>query len=135
MPKEQETKQYAHGKHPNSLANLKKGKRFGNGEGNTLNAREENKKSVAVRNGNKTLREFAIDFADKPMKNGITFKEAYIMRLAKMAADGNLAAMQYFAKLIGEDPGDVVTVKAPTLSEDAKADIDKLLKETRGEIK
>lgn len=83
MPTEQETKQYAHGKHPNSLANLKKGKRFGNGEGNTLNAREENKKSVAVRNGNKTLREFAIDFADKPMKNGITFKEAYIMRLAK----------------------------------------------------
>lgn len=135
MPTGQEKKQYPHGKHPNSLANLKKGKRFGNGEGNTLNAREENKKSVAVRNGNKTLREFAIDFADKPMKNGITFKEAYIMRLAKMAADGNLAAMQYFAKLIGEDPGDVVTVKAPTLSDDAKADIDKLLKETRGEVK
>ena len=32
-------------------------------------------------------------------------------------------------------PGDVVTVKTPTLSEDAKADIDKLLKETRGEVK
>lgn len=135
MPTEQGTKQYPKGKHPNSLANLKKGKRFGNGEGYTLNAREENKKSVAVRSGNKTLREFAVDFADKPMKNGITFKEAYIMRLAKMAADGNLAAMQYFAKLIGEDPGDVVTVKTPQLSEDAKADIDKLLKETRGEVK
>ena len=135
MPTGQETKQYPHGKHPNSLANLKKGKRFGNGEGNTLNAREENRKSVAVRSGNKTLREFAIDFADKPMENGKTFKEVYIMRLAKMAVVGNLAAMQYFAKLIGEDPGDVVTVKAPTLSEDAKADIDKLLKETRGEVK
>ena len=52
-----------------------------------------------------------------------------------MAADGNLAAIQFLMKVIGEDPGDVVTVKAPTLSDDAKADIDKLLKETRGEVK
>ena len=57
------------------------------------------------------------------------------MRLIKMAADGNLAAIQFLMKVIGEDPGDVVTVKAPQLSEDAKADIDKLLKETRGEVK
>lgn len=135
MPTEQGTKQYAKGKHPNSLANLKKGKRFGNGEGNTLDAREENKKSTAVKRENKTLRELAIDFAEKPLENGKTFKTAFIMRLAKMAADGNLPAMQYFAKLIGEDPGDVVTVNTPQLSEDAKADIDKLLKETRGEVK
>ena len=49
--------------------------------------------------------------------------------------DGNLAAIQYVVKLIGQDPGDLLTVSAPQLSEDAKSAIDKLLKETRGEVR
>lgn len=57
-------------------------------------------------------------------------------RLLKMCIeDGNLAAIQYVVKLIGQDPGDLLTVSAPQLSEDAKAAIDKLLKETRGEVR
>lgn len=57
-------------------------------------------------------------------------------RLLKMCIeDGNLAAIQYVVKLIGQDPGDLLTVSAPQLSEDAKATIDKLLKETLGEVR
>ena len=57
-------------------------------------------------------------------------------RLMKMCIeDGNLAAIQYVVKLIGQDPGDLLTVSAPQLSEDAKAAIDQLLKETRGEVR
>ena len=56
-------------------------------------------------------------------------------RLMKMCIeDGNLAAIQYVVKLIGQDPGDLLTVSAPQLSEDAKKAIDQLLKETRGEV-
>ena len=57
-------------------------------------------------------------------------------RLMKMCIeDGNLAAIQYVVKLIGQDPGDLLTVSAPQLSEDAKAAIDQLLKETRGDVR
>lgn len=135
MPKEQETKQYPKGKHPNSLANLKKGPRFGSGVGNTVDARKANEKSTEAKQANKTIKEIALELVDAPQQNGKTLREGLTVRLIKMAAEGNLAAIQFLMKVIGEDPGDTVTVKTPQLSEDAKADIDKLLKETRGEVK
>lgn len=135
MPKEQETKQYPKGKHPNSLANLKKGPRFGSGAGNTVDARKANEKSTEAKQANKTIKEIALELVDAPQQNGKTLREGLTVRLIKMAAEGNLAAIQFLMKVIGEDPGDTVTVKTPQLSDDAKADIDKLLKETRGEVK
>lgn len=135
MPKEQEKKQYPKGKHPNSLANLKKGPRFGSGAGNTVDARKANEKSTEAKQANKTIKEIALELVDAPQQNGKTLREGLTVRLIKMAAEGNLAAIQFLMKVIGEDPGDTVTVKTPQLSEDAKADIDKLLKETRGEVK
>lgn len=135
MPKEQETKQYPKGKHPNSLANLKKGPRFGSGAGNTVDARKANEKSTEAKQANKTIKEIALELVDAPQQNGKTLREGLTVRLIKMAAEGNLAAIQFLMKVIGEDPGDTVTVKTPQLSEDAKADIDKLLKETRGDVK
>lgn len=135
MPTAQETKQYPKGKHPNSLANLKKGPRFGSGAGNTVDARKANEKSTEAKQANKTIKEIALELVDAPQQNGKTLREGLTVRLIKMAAEGNLAAIQFLMKVIGEDPGDTVTVKTPQLSEDAKADIDKLLKETRGEVK
>jgi hypothetical protein len=135
MPTEQEKKQYPKGKHPNSLANLKKGPRFGSGAGNTVDARKANEKSTEAKQANKTIKEIALELVDAPQQNGKTLREGLTVRLIKMAAEGNLAAIQFLMKVIGEDPGDTVTVKTPQLSEDAKADIDKLLKETRGEVK
>lgn len=135
MPTEQGTKQYPKGKHPNSLANLKKGPRFGSGAGNTVDARKANEKSTEAKQANKTIKEIALELVDAPQQNGKTLREDLTVRLIKMAAEGNLAAIQFLMKVIGEDPGDTVTVKAPQLSADAKADIDKLLKETRGEVK
>ena len=135
MPKEQETKQYPKGKHPNSLANLKKGPRFGSGAGNTVDARKANEKSTEAKQANKTIKEIALELVDAPQQNGKTLREGLTVRLIKMAAEGNLAAIQFLMKVIGEDPGDTVTVKTPQLSEDAKADIDKLLAETRGKVK
>ena len=135
MPTEQGTKQYPKGKHPNSLANLKKGPRFGSGAGNTVDARKANEKSTEAKQANKTIKEIALELVDAPQQNGKTLREGLTVRLIKMAAEGNLSAIQFLMKVIGEDPGDTVTVKTPQLSEDAKADIDKLLKETRGEVK
>lgn len=135
MPTEQKKKQYPKGKHPNSLANLKKGPRFGSGAGNTVDARKANEKSTEAKQANKTIKEIALELVDAPQQNGKTLREGLTVRLIKMAAEGNLAAIQFLMKVIGEDPGDTVTVKTPQLSEDAKADIDKLLKETRGEVK
>lgn len=136
MAKEKEAKQYPKGKHPNSLANLQRGRKlFGTGEGNTLDARKANIKSTEKKRATQTIKEIALELVDTPQQNGKTLRQALAMRLIKMAADGNLAAIQYLMKIIDEDPGDVVTVKTPTLSEDAKADIDKLLRETRGEVK
>ena len=64
------------------------------------------------------------------------YLKAIGIRLLKMCLDdGNLAAIQYVVKLIGQDPGDLLTVSAPQLSDDAKAAIDQLLKETRGEVR
>ena len=57
------------------------------------------------------------------------------MLLKMCLDDGNLAAIQYVVKLIGQDPGDLLTVSAPQLSEDAKKAIDQLLKETRGDVR
>ena len=76
-----------------------------------------------------------LNLLDEPLQNGGTLREALVKRTVKMAADGNLPAFQYIMRIIGEDPGDIVNIKTPQLSEDAKADIDKLLKDTRGEVK
>lgn len=140
MPKDKNNSQYKRGKNPNSLANLQRGRKsFGSGVGNTVDARAAGRKgaqkSIEAKNQVKTVKEIAIELMENPQQNGKTLKDMMTLRLIKMATDGNLAAIQFLFKIIGEDPGDTVTVKTPTLSEDAKADIDKLLKETRGEVK
>lgn len=124
------------GTHPNSLANLKKGKKFGSGEdGATSDARKAHEKAMYARKANFTVKELILDLLDEPLQNGGTLREALADRLVKMAVAGNLPAFQYLMRIIGEDPGDTVNIKTPQLSEDAKAAIDKLLKETRGEVK
>lgn len=121
-----------------------KGRPGGNPDITKINKRTQYKKGDprAVENGKKgraarqivlkTVREIAtekLDENDQHILNGV------VMRLIKMAADGNLSAIQYLIKLIGQDPGDLLTVSTPTLSEEAKEDIDRLLRETRGEVK
>lgn len=124
------------GTHPNSLANLQKGKRFGSGkDGATSDARKAHEKATQARKANFTVKELMLNLLEEPLQNGGTLREALVRRTVKMAADGNLPAFQYVMRIIGEDPGDIVNIKTPRLSEDAKADIDKLLKETRGEVK
>ena len=100
-----------------------------------MDARKANEKSTKKKRAKQSIQEIALELVDTPRQDGKTLRQALTMRLIKMAADGNLAAIQFLMKVIGEDPGDIVTVKTPQLSEDAKADIDKLLKETRGEVK
>lgn len=124
------------GTHPNSLANLQKGKRFGSGkDGTTTDARKAHEKATQARKANFTVKELTLKLLDEPLQNGGTLREALVKRTVKMAADGNLSAFQYIMRIIGEDPGDIVNIKTPQLSEEAKADIDKLLAETRGKVK
>lgn len=93
---------------------------------------ENGKKGGSVNRTLRTVKDIAIDKLnedDQKILSGVT------MRIIKMAAEGNLPAIQYLLKIIGQDPGDLLTVTTTNLSEGAKADIDKLLAETRGEVK
>lgn len=73
MPNEQETKQYPKGKHPNSLANLKKGPRFGSGAGNTVDARKANEKSTEKSARNKASRKSRWNWLTLHSKTGKRF--------------------------------------------------------------
>lgn len=117
--------------------------------GGNPNIREISKKTQfkkgdprAVENGKKgngvkaVLRPLREIVEDNLYADGQKYLKAIGGRLMKMCIeDGNLAAIQYVVKLIGQDPGDLLTVAAPQLSEDAKTAIDQLLRETRGEVR
>lgn len=117
------------GGNPN-IRNIGKETRYKKGD---PKAAENGRKGQGVKAVLRPLREIV---EDKLNADGQKYLKAIGGRLMTMCIeDGNLAAIQYVVKLIGQDPGDLLTVAAPQLSEDAKAAIDQLLKETRGEVR
>ena len=111
------------------IRNIGKATRFNKGDKRAV---ENGKKGRKVETVLKSIKDIATDTLnrdDQKLLTGIT------MRLIKMSADGNLPAIQYLVKIIGQDPGDLLTVTAPSLSDEAKEEIDRLLRETRGEVK
>lgn len=79
----------------------------------------------------KTVREIATETLNDDNQKIL---RAVTLRIIKMAAEGNLQAAQYLIKIIGQDPGDLLTVHATGISDEAKAQLDKLLEETKGVI-
>ena len=117
------------GGNPN-IRNIGKETRYKKGD---PKAAENGRKGQGVKAVLRPLREIVEDSLNADDQK---YLKAIGIRLLKMCLDdGNLAAIQYVVKLIGQDPGDLLTVSAPQLSEDAKAAIDQLLKESRGEVR
>ena len=108
------------GQHPNSLANLKKGHRFSSADGS---ARENAKKASAERRG---IAEEMRALLDEPNKDGSTRRKTLA---AKLVLNMDKSPEWYKLGL------KMIDVKTTTLSDEAKAELDKLLEETKGEIR
>lgn len=116
------------GGNPN-IREIGKATRFTKGDARAVESGKKGKKAETVM---RTVKDIALD---KLNEDNQKILSDVTMRIIKMAADGNLPAIQYLFKIIGQDPGDLLTVTTNNLSDEAKADIDNLLRETRGEVK
>lgn len=116
------------GQHPNSLANLKKGHRFGSADGS---ARENAKRASAERRDIAAEMRALLDTEDA---NGNTRRKALAAKLV-LNMEKSPEWYKLGLKMIGELPPDQIDVKTTTLSDEAKAELDKLLEETKGEIR
>lgn len=103
------------GTHPNSLANLQKGKATQFGARGESAAREAQKKSVAAHEERKTMREaFLILLAEPITKDGSptgkNTQDAMIAGVMKRAVAGDVRAAEFIRDTIGEKPADNVKV-------------------------
>lgn len=101
---------YGPGKHPNSLANLKKGNPFRANEERTRDAGRTSGDSRRAWKSISTIITTELDKEDGKLK------ELLGKRVLKMALEGNLAAIQYVVKLIGEEPADKVDITTADFS-------------------
>lgn len=104
------------GQHPNSLANLKKGKRFESGDGSARKAQEKSIESHAER---RTFREGLLILLEAPIKDkegnasGKTTQDAIIAGLVKRAISGDTRAFEMIRDTIGEKPVEQVNLNTP----------------------
>lgn len=101
---------YKPGKHPNSLANLTKGHPFKKNEERT---RAAGRTSGDSRRAFKTISTIITTELDK---DDGKLKDLLGKRVLKMALEGNLPAIQYVVKLIGEEPADKVDITTADFS-------------------
>lgn len=98
------------GTHPNSLANLQKGKATQFGATGDLSAKEASQKGVEARAQRKTLREGLIALLEAPVKTkdgqetDKTGQDAIIAGLFKRAVNGDTRAFEIIRDTIGEKP-------------------------------
>ena len=71
---------------------------------------------------------------DEPNKDGSTRRKTLAAKLV-LNMDKSPEWYKRGLKMIGELPPDQIDVKTTTLSDEAKAELDKLLEETKGEIR
>ncbi len=113
--------------HPNSLANLKKGKKFGNSDDPASNnARANSHKSADKRH---TIAEEM-----HQIMNGDGTPAA----LAKKLVTNMGKSPEWFKlglRMLGELPPEKVDIRAAALSTEAQEQLDKLMDETRGDIR
>lgn len=86
------------------MANLTRGKRFSSSDGS---ARKASERGHASQSAWKSISEIITTKLDE--EDG-KLKEALGMRVLKMALEGNLPAIQYVVKLIGEEPAQELNV-------------------------
>ena len=104
------------GTHPNSLANLQKGKRF---ESSDDSARKAQEKSIAAHAERRTFREGLLLLLEAPIKDkegnasGKTTQDAIIAGLVKRAISGDTRAFEMIRDTIGEKPVEQVNFNTP----------------------
>ena len=122
------------GKNPNSLANLKKGRASQFGANGDRTAKEAGIKSGEARREIHSVAEEMRAIVDEQSADGTTSRKALAAKLVL-----NMGKSPEWYKLglrmLGELPPDQIDVKTTTLSDEAKAELDKLLEETKGEIR
>lgn len=106
------------GVHPNSLENLKKGKRFKSDDGSARKAREKSAEAQAER---RTLREELLlllesEITDTKTGAKVKTRKALSAAIIKAALSGNTKAFELVRDTIGEKP--VENVALTTLSSD-----------------
>lgn len=107
----QEVRPTPRGVHPNSLANLQKGKRFDSNDGSARKAQEKSAESHAER---RTLKEGLLLLLNEQLKDkdgkptAKTTQDAIIAGLVKRAVSGDTRAFEIIRDTIGEKPVDNV---------------------------
>ena len=122
------------GTHPNSLANLKKGKvtQFGaNGDSRAKAAQAKGKLVQAERKG---IAEEMRALLEEPNKDGSTKRKVLAAKLV-MNMDKSPEWYKLGLRMLGELPPEQVDVRNSVLSADAKADLDRLLAETKDDAR
>ena len=121
------------GQHPNSLANLKKGKatQFGRTGDSAAKASEMAVRASAAKRGIAEEMRALLDTEDA---NGNTRRKALAAKLV-LNMEKSPEWYKLGLRMIGELPSEQIDVKTTTLSDEAKAELDKLLEETKGEIR
>lgn len=115
----QEVRPTPRGTHPNSRANLQKGKATQFGANGDSTAKAAGEKSGEARAQRKTLREGLIALLEAPMKNkegnetGKTGQDAIIAGLFKRAINGDTRAFEIIRDTIGEKPIEKVVNVTP----------------------
>ena len=120
------------GQHPNSLANLKKGHRFGHTDDSRTN--DAQKKGMQAQIERRGIAEEMKALLDEPNKDGSTRRKTLAAKLV-LNMDKSPEWYKLGLKMLGELPPDQIDVKTTPLSDEAKAELDKLLEETKGEIR
>lgn len=104
------------GTHPNSLANLKKGKATQFGANGDSTAKEAGEKSAEKRAERKTIKEGLLLLLGEQLKDkdgkpsGKTTQDAIIAGLVKRAVAGDTRAFEIIRDTIGEKPVETVNV-------------------------
>lgn len=121
------------GQHPNSLANLKKGvaTQFGKTGDSAVRASAAGVKSHQE---HRNIAEEMRALIDEPNKDGSTRRKALAAKLV-LNMEKSPEWYKLGLRMLGELPPEQIDVKTTTLSDDAKAELDKLLEETKGEIR
>ena len=121
------------GTHPNSLANLKKGKatHFGRTGDSAVKASEMAVRASAAKRG---IAEEMRALLEEPNNDGSTKRKVLAAKLV-MNMDKSPEWYKLGLRMLGELPPEQVDVRNSVLSADAKADLDRLLAETKDDAR
>jgi len=122
------------GQNPNSLANLKKGRASQFGANGDRTAKEAGIKSGEARREIHSVAEEMRAIVDEQSADGTTRRKDLAAKLV-LNMDKSPEWYKLGLRMLGELPPDQIDVKTTTLSDEAKAELDKLLEETKGEIR